>query len=227
MKKVMLISRNYNFLNEFINKFSTIYDTKYSYKPHEVKNTLQEHFFACIVFDISKIENEVPIIIRRMRKYIKIPIIIVSDKEHYPNIAKAIEIGADDYVIEPIDYDDLKNRIEMRTIKYSNTLEHNGLVIDRTRRQVSFLGNMISLTSNEFEILSILAGNPGFPYTKKDLYKAIWRMPDIDNTHTVQAHMFTLRKKLFEASNKEYIKTYWKKGYIFQNIEEKDDDELF
>lgn len=214
--KVFVISNNYDSIQKFINFTNEEFEVKYSCEPWDVRQILQSEYFSCILFDICGIEDEAFSIVKRMRSYIFIPIVIIAKKEKFKEVEKAMKAGADDFYFESVaNVDDLVFRIKIRTFKFNNVLEFDKLIINKCTRIVTYDGNVLPITNYEFDILSILASNVGYPYTKKDLYKLIWHMVDLDNSHTVHAHISTLRKKLLDASGIDYIKTYWKKGYLF------------
>lgn len=214
--KVFVISNNYDSIQKFISFTNDEFEVKYSCKPWDVRQILQSEYFSCILFDICGIEDEAFSIVKRMRSYIFIPIVIIAKKEKFKEVEKAMKAGADDFYFESVaNVDDLVFRIKIRTFKFNNVLEFDKLIINKGTRIVTYDGNVLPITNYEFDILSILASNVGYPYTKKDLYKLIWHMVDLDNSHTVHAHISTLRKKLIDASGIDYIKTYWKKGYLF------------
>lgn len=95
-------------------------------------------------------------------------------------------------------------------------LEFNGLTIDRLQRCVWTHGKQVELTYTEYEILSLLAKNPGRVFSKEQIYDMIWNDPGIGDCSTVMNHIQKIRKKIGDNSNNPiYIQTVWGVGYRF------------
>lgn len=216
MKKLLIVSGNKALISELKNILADKYEIIISSRPIEVKDIFQEQRIACMIFDITGISEQLEIFIKRIKRFISIPIIVTTNTNNFDLLKKAYESGADDFILLPFNPTDLVMRIDMHSLEYNRVLEFDDLVIDKGNRVVTYQKSEILLTSYEFDILAVLATHVGHAFTKKEIYKRVWKMPDINSTHTVQAHIFTLRKKLQAASNIDYIKTFWKKGYIFQ-----------
>ena len=84
-----------------------------------------------------------------------------------------------------------------------------------SKRTVTQSGRSLNLTRTEFDILSLLASNPGRAFSKESLYEQIWKEPYYGEENVVNSHMNRLRAKLRDPRNsdKTYIKTLWGIGY--------------
>ena len=89
-----------------------------------------------------------------------------------------------------------------------------GLVINPHKRTVEIKGQEISLTRREFDILYLLAGNPGMVFSKKQIYAIIWGNQFVKDDSNIMSHIGRLRKKMGEEAGK-YIQTVWGIGYRF------------
>ena len=89
-----------------------------------------------------------------------------------------------------------------------------GLVINPHKRTVEIKGQEISLTRREFDILYLLAGNPGMVFSKKQIYAIIWGDQFVKDDSNIMSHIGRLRKKMGEEAGK-YIQTVWGIGYRF------------
>ena len=90
------------------------------------------------------------------------------------------------------------------------------LRINLDARTIQIQDNRVPLTMSEFDILVLLAQTPEHVYTISEIYQRVWKMPDMNSTHTVQVHIANLRKKLEEAwGDHMFIQTVWGKGYKF------------
>ena len=90
------------------------------------------------------------------------------------------------------------------------------LRINLDARTIQIQDNRVPLTMSEFDILVLLAQTSEHVYTISEIYQRVWKMPDMNSTHTVQVHIANLRKKLEEAwADHMFIQTVWGKGYKF------------
>ena len=111
---------------------------------------------------------------------------------------------------------ELNARISTRLNRKSKQIYTFGdLTIDEDAGIVKFKSEEIPITNMEFNILIFLVKHEGQTFNKQEIYNEIWQQAPLDQMHTVQVHMFTLRKKIFDATGMDYIKTIWKKGYMF------------
>ncbi len=138
----------------------------------------------------------------------------------------SLEYGADDYVTKPFNILELKARIKaiLRRTKGINqkpneqTVIVDDFVINALGRKVSLQGQEINLTAKEFDLLLLLATNPGKVYSREELLEIIWGYEYFGDLRTVDVHVRRLREKI-ENKNKsyEYILTKWGVGYYFRN----------
>ena len=92
----------------------------------------------------------------------------------------------------------------------------NQLVIERDKRKVTVEGKRLDLTPKEFDLLVLLASNPGHSYTRKRLLRMVWGYDFEGYEHTVNSHINRLRAKIEPDPNQpEYILTTWGVGYRF------------
>ena len=137
---------------------------------------------------------------------------------------RGLNLGADDYVTKPFSIIELVARIKAnirRATKYINVsheeeiIQIKDLKIYTDQHKVERGGKIINLTHTEFEILVLLASNPGRAFSKEEMYLKIWNEPYYGNERVLNSHMNRLRGKLnIDNSNKmDYIQTLWGIGY--------------
>jgi DNA-binding response OmpR family regulator len=98
----------------------------------------------------------------------------------------------------------------------AEVIEVRELVIDRQKRKVTIRGQRLELTPKEFDLLWLLAGNPGKTFSRHELLEKIWGFAFQEYEHTVTSHINRLRIKIEPNLNKpEYILTSWGAGYRF------------
>lgn len=149
-------------------------------------------------------------------------IIMLTAKGSEVDIVKGLELGADDYIVKPFSGSILSARIAavLRRVKKTDSkiLNFDSLKIDIGKHQVSVNNAIIDLTFSEFEILSMLAQNPGLVYTRSQIIDSIRGDNYPATDRTIDFQIVGLRKKLSTA--KKYIKTIRGIGYKFNDEDE-------
>ena len=120
-------------------------------------------------------------------------------------MVKALDAGADDYVIKPFDVAQVEARLRA-VLRRSSTdepepaLTVGDLVVDAQSREVLLEGRRIELSRKEFDLLHVLASNVGRVVTKRELLAEVWRQPYGGAERTVDVHLSWLRRKLGESA---------------------------
>jgi two-component system, OmpR family, KDP operon response regulator KdpE len=162
---------------------------------------------------------------RDLRQWSKIPIIVLSVRDDKNIKLSALNAGADDYVVKPFDMDELDARIKavlrrsvVSEATNANAEIHTGeLTIDLAKRRVMVGQAEVHLTPKEYELLRLLATQPGKVLTYTTLLTAVWGEKHIGEQHYIRVFMNTLRKKLREdlINGPRYILTEPGIGYRF------------
>jgi two-component system copper resistance phosphate regulon response regulator CusR len=155
-------------------------------------------------------------------KRCKTAIMMLTAVDAVPEILKAFDLGADDYLVKPFLLEILLARLgaisRRRQSKDSPTLRVGDIALDRGRRTVERCGRPIHLTRKQFALLEVLMRRNGLVTTREDLIEAGWGyLADVkDNTLDVYVH--GLRTKLDSKSKEDQtlIRTVHGTGYIFQ-----------
>ncbi|MCL4147589.1 UNVERIFIED_CONTAM: hypothetical protein GTU68_010698 [Idotea baltica] len=162
---------------------------------------------------------------KRLRKEKNTPIIMLTAKSEEIDRVLGLEIGADDYITKPFSIRELLARIKavMRrtevkksSIKDSASIIVEGMLVDIEKRKVLLNDQRIELSPKEFELLVLMASNPGRNYTRTELLNIIWGYNFEGYEHTVNSHINRLRAKIeSDMANPIYILTTWGVGYKF------------
>ena len=144
------------------------------------------------------------------------PIIIVTAKEQLEDKKKGFSIGADDYMVKPIDFEELILRIGaiLRRSKIVNDhkITIGNTVLDYNSLSVTSNGECNTLPKKEFYLLFKLVSSPDTIFTRRQLLDEIWGMESMADERTVDVHIRYLRKKI-ENDGEKYIETIRGIGY--------------
>jgi len=155
-------------------------------------------------------------------KTAKMPIIMISERKDEIDAVLSLEIGADDYMTEPLNIKELVARIKAvlrRTHTKppdTNFLQMGEIVIDKEQCIVRRNGERIALTALSYKLLCFLAERRGKVFSRKQLLEEVWQQTTFAGLRTVDVHIRKLREKIEQnPANPEYIKTFHGIGYFF------------
>jgi DNA-binding response OmpR family regulator len=164
---------------------------------------------------------------RRLRATSSVPIIMLTARDDELDKVLGLELGADDYITKPFSIREFRSRVRAllrraaaprHDPREAETIESDGLKIDLPRRAVEVDGRSVQLTYVEFELLRILASNPGRVYTRQMLLEALWGSSEYREPRTIDVHIRHLREKLErDPSEPERIFTVRGVGYRFRD----------
>ncbi len=141
---------------------------------------------------------------RSIRARSQVPIIIVSARGDEPDRVVGLELGADDYVVKPFGLRELIARIRAVTRRgkkppADGTVQIGELEVDPRARRVRLGGRELDLTPKEFEVLAMLARDPGAVVSRRSLLDEVWETSWYGSTKTIDVHVAALRRKLGDA----------------------------
>jgi two-component system KDP operon response regulator KdpE len=160
-------------------------------------------------------------LIRRIRSVSAVPILVLSVRGGDAEKVRALDLGADDYVVKPFSMAELLARVRAQlrrpqTSQPRSQLEFPDLVIDIDRRKVTQGEREIRLTPTEYAILELLARNAGRPVTFDDLIAGVWKGAPGTTNDAVRFHVGSLRRKIEpHPATPRYILTEPWVGYRF------------
>lgn len=178
-----------------------------------------------IILDIMLPKKSGLEVCREIRKDTDIPIIMLTAKGDDVDKIVGLELGADDYMTKPFNTRELIARIKAvlrRSSKQKKDssdkiLTVDDIRIDILRRTVERAGQGIDLTAKEFDLLLILARNPGRVFTRDNLLELVWGLEYYGDLRTVDVHVRRLREKLEpDPRHPAYVLTKWGVGYYFK-----------
>ena len=163
----------------------------------------------------------------KVRETSSIPIIILSAKSEDSDKILGLNIGADDYITKPFNPLELVARVKSQLRRYTqlnpqsgagnqvkNEISIKGLTINKDNHKVTVYGEEIKLTPIEFDILYLLASNPGKVFSTDEIFERVWNEKVYEANNTVMVHIRRLRGKMKEDTRQnKIITTVWGVGY--------------
>lgn len=171
-----------------------------------------------VLLDLASLETAAA---KRVVEYCrgrKLPVLAAIPSEAVEHYDPAL--NPDELLICPASDDELSLRVKQAVFRVngpsgSQTLSVGDLTIDLERYEVSAAGRRVTLTYKEFQLLALLASNPGRVYTREALLSQVWGYDYLGGTRTVDVHVRRLRSKV-ESPGRSFIETIWNVGYRFK-----------
>lgn len=182
-----------------------------------------------VILDLMMPEMDGLEVCKEIKKDNPVPILILTARGKESDIVVGLEVGADDYLTKPFSLRELVARIKanLRRTKAvqvvapskAKVLTCGDLVIDPAKREVIKKKKNINLTSTEFDLLWLMASNPGIVFSRDRLLDELRERELEPFDRSIDAHISHLRKKIEDSpKNPQYILTVWSTGYKFREL---------
>ena len=178
-----------------------------------------------IILDIAMPGKDGFAVTKELRTWCKAPIIILSVRDDENDKIKALDLGADDYLVKPFGIGELLARIRALLRRNSNetnissVMRFKNLTIEKTTRTVKLDDELIHLTPIEYDLLVYMANHHGKVLTHSQLLTKVWGSEFSNESHTLRVHIANLRTKIETNPDKpEFIKTETRVGYRFMSL---------
>ena len=161
-------------------------------------------------------------VLERVRRGSGVPILVLTGRAEEAEKLRALDAGADDYVVKPYSLAELTARARALLRRGNPTsiveqLEFDGLRIDMAARAIAINGSAIDVTPKEFELLAFLAASGGRCFTREELLQHVWASTDDwQQAATVTEHIRRLRVKIDADRDNSWIETVRGLGYRFR-----------
>ena len=172
-----------------------------------------------IILDLGLPDVDGKEVIRRVREWSAVPIIILTARGQEEEKIEALDAGADDYVTKPFSVGELMARMRVSLRRAARAEDEpvihcGGLTVDLALRRVSVEGQEVRLTPTEYDIIKVLAQHAGKVLTHKQLLKAVWGSAYNEDTHYIRVYVGQLRRKIEpDPAQPRYIITESGVGY--------------
>lgn len=201
------------------------YELLCAYTGREALDFVKKGDVSLVLLDIMMPEMDGITALRAIREKSNVPVILITAKSEDADKVLGLDVGADDYITKPFNILEVKARMkailrrnavtEKKAVK-NNIINAGDMKIDCDSRNLYIAGRPINLTAKEFDLLELLAVNPGKVYSRDNLLKAVWGQDYSGDGRTVDVHMRRLREKIEDnPSEPKYVHTKWGVGYYF------------
>lgn len=186
---------------------------------------LEAEDIQLVVLDIMMPEIDGLTMCASIRKISNIPIIMLSAKIEDKDKIEGLSTGADDYITKPFNPEELIARVKSQLRRYTTlnnekqddknkTVTLNNLIMNKNDHSTIAYGKEVKLTPIEFNILFLLASNPGKVFSTEEIFETVWNEKMFDANNTVMVHIRRLREKIeMDSRDAKIIKTVWGVGY--------------
>ena len=154
-----------------------------------------------LILDLGLPDMDGKEVVRKIREWSKIPIIILTVRDQEQEKIEALDLGADDYVTKPFSTGELLARVRVCLrhipgVPEKQVITSGDLVIDLAAREVKVNHQTVRLTPTEYEIMKLLAQNEGRVLTHRQILTKVWGMQYSRDTHYIRIYIGQLRRKI-------------------------------
>jgi len=199
------------------------YDVSIAYDGHMGKQLALEHTYQLIVSDIIIPGINGLDLCKELRAQgIQTPILMLTALSTTDDKLNGFEAGADDYLPKPFDFKEFLARVKAlikrsnQTILDAQVLKFADLEMDLNSSLVSRAGQMIHLTSKEFQLLEYFLRNQEKVISKAEIAENIWEVEDENSSNLIEVYVNYLRKKVDKGFSSKLIHTQFGMGYILR-----------
>jgi two-component system, OmpR family, KDP operon response regulator KdpE len=160
-----------------------------------------------VVLDLGLPDLDGRELLRMLRAVSSVPVIVATARDDDESVVRALDAGADDYVVKPFPAGQLEARIRAVLRRAAGAEDAAlapvtvaDLTIDPRARRVSLAGRPVDLSPKEFDLLAFLAARAGTVVSKRELLTEVWQLPYGGSDKTVDVHLSWLRRKLGESA---------------------------
>ena len=159
---------------------------------------------------------------QELRRVSNVPVVFISSASDNMNIVMAMNMGGDDFIAKPFDLNVLLAKIQAilrRTYDFAApapALEHRGAVLNTADASLTYQGQRIELTKNDYRILQTLLERKGSVVSRETLMEKLWETDSFVDENTLTVNIARLRRKLEAAGLPDYITTKKGLGYLIE-----------
>lgn len=173
---------------------------------------------ALIILDVMMPKLDGWGVVKEVRQYSKVPIIMLTAKGDEKDELQGFDLGVDEYISKPFSPKILVARVEAvlrrTTTTEEESIEIGGIILDKAAHQVKIDEVEIELSYKEFELLTYFVTNQGVALSREKILNNVWNYDYFGDARTIDTHVKKLRSKM--GPKGDFIKTIWGLGYKFE-----------
>lgn len=203
------------------------YEVEVGYDGQEAVDKARAGGYDLILLDLMMPKLDGLEACMQIRGFSDVPIIMLTARGEDMDKILGFEYGADDYVTKPFNILEVKARVRAllrragsarRREEADSRIKQGEITVDTVSRMVWREDAPVDLTAREFDLLALLAGNPGRVYSRENLMDLVWGYEYAGDYRTVDVHIRRLREKLEpDPATPRYLMTKWGVGYYFNS----------
>ena len=195
------------------------------YDGEEAQLHLMGAEYDAILLDVMMPRKDGYTLVRELREQgVDTPVLFLTARDSVSDRVKGLDLGADDYLVKPFDFDELLARIRAMTRKHAgqrtNRFTAGDLVLDVEQRRVTRAGAEIQLLPKEYSILEYLLRNKGKVLSREQIEDRIWNYEYSGSSNNVDGYMSRLRKKIDGGQIQKLIHTVKGVGWTIREPED-------
>ncbi|AWI05482.1 response regulator transcription factor [Clostridium drakei] len=225
MYKILVIEDDIkldNLIAEYLQKYK--YETIHIQNFRNIEIELERSKADLILLDINLPYYDGFQLCKTLRRTSKVPVIIISSRDSHEEQIRGLELGADDYIVKPFNFDFLLAKIqaEIRRVYGEYAVESTmvesigGIKLNKDTFDLLYNDIKIELSKNEFKLLNILIKNENKIVSREELLEELWDDTTFVDDNTLTVNIARIRNKLKYLDANGVISTKRGIGYIFQ-----------
>ena len=225
MNKILIIDDDKSLLELLQNCMHDLYEVDTAWNGKQGLDKLSQTKYDLVLLDVMLLGENGFEVLEKIRKQYAVPVIMLTAQNSPSDKVNGLEIGADDYVTKPFNMEELMARIASQirrnTVLKNGILPQEKLCFDKITIVPQIKGILkedkeVLMTGKEFDLLYFLASSPERAYTKKQIYKAVWKDEYVYDDNNIMALISKIRKKIEDdPENPKMIQTVRGVGYRF------------
>ena len=203
------------------------YEVKTAADGQEGLTTFKMYEPDLVLLDVMLPRKDGLQICREIRDHSSKPVIMISAKGETFDKVLGLELGADDYIVKPLDMKEVFARVKAVLRRYAKhdtsdgeLIKFDNLEISLQKYELRVKGKIVDVPPKELELIYFLASNYNHVFTRDQLLDKVWGFDYLGDSRTVDVHVKRLREKLDGVSDKWTIKTVWGVGYKFELLQQ-------
>ena len=207
-----------NFISMVLN--ANGYDTIIVGSGEEALTMIASHCPDLIVLDLGLPDMDGMEVLKSVRKWSNLPVVVVSARNHEHDKVDALDYGADDYLVKPFALEELSARLRVLTRSQfgagDSRLVAGDLTLDTGTRRVKRGSAEIALSAREYVLLEYFMHNKGIVLSREKIENHVWNFDYEGGTNVVDVYIRYLRKKIDDGHERKLIHTVRGMGYVLR-----------